>query len=251
MCDKPGITREHVPPRCLFPEAKDVQGNYRKQLITVPSCNIHNTSKSSDDEFLLVCLAGIGGNNSIGYAHKLTKVNRSIRNSSFRLLDEALKNRKKGILKVGPNKFTDVNRGTPNYERLFRCFDHIARALYYHTFSERFVGQTKPLLGFLLHAEETPREFSRFIKDKVAFELLGKPRLGENPDIFTYQFTAPDQFGLFLVHLQFYGGVDVYVGLIPESIKPPENLAILLINEGIQTEIKDGGKSYFFNRRKD
>lgn len=35
MCDKPGASREHVPPRCIFPEQKDTNGkDYRKGLIT-------------------------------------------------------------------------------------------------------------------------------------------------------------------------------------------------------------------------
>jgi len=60
MCDLPGTTDEHIPPRAIFPEAKDAEGrNYRIDLITVPSCPDHNTAKSDDDEFLMVSLAGI------------------------------------------------------------------------------------------------------------------------------------------------------------------------------------------------
>jgi len=63
MCDLPGTTVEHVPPRSIFPESKDVGGqDYRKNLITVLSCPAHNNQKSQDDEFLMVSLAGIIGN---------------------------------------------------------------------------------------------------------------------------------------------------------------------------------------------
>jgi hypothetical protein len=248
MCDRLSTTKEHVPPRCLFPEAKDVGIECRKQLITVPSCDVHNIRKSADDEFLLISLAGIIGNNSIGYAHKFTKVNRSIHRSSFRVLDEALKNQKVELLELGPNKFIDVIWGTPDYARLFGCFDHIARGLHFHEFGKRFVGSTKPLIGYTCETESNPLEFKRLIKDKVTAELSGKQRIGANPDIFTYQFTDPDQFGLFLVHLQFYGGMDVYVGFIPESTEPPPNLAAELIRLGIQTTISDGENTYTFNK---
>lgn len=59
MCVSPATSREHVPPLCLFPESKDVGGkDYRRNLITVPSCDEHNSKKESDDEFLMVSLAG-------------------------------------------------------------------------------------------------------------------------------------------------------------------------------------------------
>ena len=75
MCGGAITSMEHVPPKCIFPESKDMEGeNYRNNLITVPSCDIHNSHKSYDDEFLMVSLAGIFGNNSIGYRHKLGKV---------------------------------------------------------------------------------------------------------------------------------------------------------------------------------
>lgn len=70
MCHRDADSREHVPPKCLFPEKKDVGTSaYRNNLITVPSCELHNSNKSKDDEFLMVSIAGIIGNNSIGYAH--------------------------------------------------------------------------------------------------------------------------------------------------------------------------------------
>ena len=49
MCDSIATTREHVPPKCLFPEKKDIGDDiYRQNLITVPSCDKHNTSKSQE-----------------------------------------------------------------------------------------------------------------------------------------------------------------------------------------------------------
>jgi len=82
-CNDIATSREHVPPICLFPEAKDVSGlNFRKDLITVPSCDKHNSKKSHDDEFLMVSIAGIVGNNLVGYLQFQTKVSRAIRRKS-------------------------------------------------------------------------------------------------------------------------------------------------------------------------
>lgn len=51
-CKQGGITKEHVPPKSFFPK------DQRKQLLTVPSCTLHNNSKSSDDVYVLaqICL---------------------------------------------------------------------------------------------------------------------------------------------------------------------------------------------------
>src|SRR5207249_7535044 len=55
MCDRQATSHEHVPPKCIFPERKDTDGqDLRAQLITVPSCDIHNSKKSKDDESLMV-----------------------------------------------------------------------------------------------------------------------------------------------------------------------------------------------------
>jgi hypothetical protein len=247
MCDGVKTSKEHVPPRCLFPEVKDMGIDLRKQLITVPSCDLHNSHKSADDEFLMISLAGIIGNNSIGYTHKFTKVNRAIKKSAFRLLDEAIKEKSLDWLEFAPNKFIDVIWGTPDYKRLSNCFDHIARALHFYHVKSRFLGSTRVLLGYTFDRLKNPAEFKRLIKEKVESELSGKPRLGANPDVFTYQFTDPDQYGLFMVHLQFYGGLDVYVSFIPEGVTPAKNFAMELINLGIYTVISIDDKLYQFN----
>lgn len=47
MCEKPATSVEHIPPKCLFPEQKDLPGgaDLRKQLLTVPACDEHNLKK--------------------------------------------------------------------------------------------------------------------------------------------------------------------------------------------------------------
>src|SRR5689334_3078766 len=68
MCDSVATSREHAPPRCFFPILK--QGvDLRKNLITVPSCDNHNSQKSKDDEYLRTVILMSVGNN--GAAHTL------------------------------------------------------------------------------------------------------------------------------------------------------------------------------------
>lgn len=249
MCEAEGTTMEHVPPRALFPEAKDVQGkDYRVELITVPSCPLHNTAKSDDDQFLMVSLAGIIGNNSIGYHHRMTKVDRAIRRSSNRLLDKVLVKRSHSLkIDLNNNRFLEVIWGTPDAQRLHRCFNHIVRGLHFHHFSEPLAGEVRPFLGFLSHSDRSARNFSEFIEHRASLDLAEKTRYGKNPDVFFYSVTEPDQFGLYLFHLCFYGGVNVYAAVIPSHSQRPHDIGFELMNRGIKTFLKVGDKSYEIN----
>src|SRR5690554_7592949 len=91
MCENDATSREHVPPLCLFPEMKDTKGiNFRKELITVPSCDLHNSKKSDDDEFLMLSLAGLIKNNPVGNFHQLTKANRSLKRKNKDFLEKQI-----------------------------------------------------------------------------------------------------------------------------------------------------------------
>lgn len=86
MCESNATSVEHAPPKCLFPDQKDTPNNvdYRKNLITVPSCDIHNTVKSSDDEYLFHVLSASYTSSNIGLQQFITKGKRAFeRNPSL------------------------------------------------------------------------------------------------------------------------------------------------------------------------
>lgn len=247
MCSEFAVSKEHVPPKCLFPESKDVSGsNYRKELITVPSCDIHNSVKSKDDEFLMVSLAGIFGNNSIGYYHKFGKVDRALKRRSSSLLNAAFKTRKHYVV-PGKNNFYEVIWGTPDHDRLGKCFTHIAYGIHYHHFGKRFKGVAKVILGYLHSEDKNHRNFIDFIKHRADIDLRYAPKNGHNQDVFFYQFTEEDEFGLYLLHLRFYGGIDVYISFLPEGFQKPFHLGFELMNAGIETIFMLEGKKYTIN----
>ena len=249
FCDRPGITDEHVPPRAIFPAQKDFPcENHRLDLITVPACVEHNSGKSDDDEFLLVSLAGIIGNNSIGYRQQRTKVDRAVRRSSYRLLEKVfVANRKLARIEVSDNKFIDVIVGTPDADRLVQCFDRIVRGLHYHHFGTKLIGETKSLLGFVFHNSISAKNLQEFIKQRAKMELAARPKHGSNQEVFYYQTTEPDEFGAFLFHLSFYGAVSVYVAVVLEGNPRPYHLGIDLMNRGIRTLLSLGDESYEIN----
>jgi hypothetical protein len=248
-CTTIATSKEHVPPRNLFPEARESGGiDYRINLITVPSCDAHNSAKSDDDEFLMVSLAGIIGNNSVGYRHRLGKVDRAILASAHRLLDQVLLE-KEAIhrIEIADNQFVDVIWGTPDIARLNRCFEHIAYGLHRHHFKENFSGSIKVLPGYLIEKTHNKKTFVEWVQNLAERDLAGKPKVGSNPAVFYYQVSDPDQFGIYLMRLCFYGNLLVYVAFIPKGSTPPPNLVMLLIDQGIRTFVRSGDKRYEFN----
>lgn len=249
MCGAPAVSREHVPPKCLFPEAKDVGGlDLRRQLVTVPACIQHNSEKSSDDEFLMMSLAGIVGNNSIGYRHWIGKVDRALKRSSYRVLHKAiLKPERFERHVLSANLFMDVIWGKPDQARLHKCFGQILRALYYKDHGRRFEGEVKLVLGFLKHEPGNVRTWHEFVRARYMHDADSLPRYGSNPQVFFYQRFPTDEFGLMAYRLCFYGALDVFASLMPASSQPPANLASMLIDRGIETVVTVGDKAFKFN----
>lgn len=247
-CDEPGITREHVPPKCLFPEAKDMDGlHLRKDLITVPSCPLHNTAKSRDDEFLMVCMAGILGNNSIGFRHRFSKVNKAIRRSADRLLREAFVGKAEvRRIELERNRFVEVLWGSPDVVRLKDCFEHIAHGLHWHHFGRHAPGLVKVHLGFLAYHEKNAGVFNAMTRHVMERDVASKPILGSNPEVFSYQVADPDIHGCYGMRLRFYGGIEVLVAFTPSQEKP-HDLAWLLVENGITTVFNVGDERFVFN----
>lgn len=248
MCNAPAVSMEHVPPKCIFPEIRETGGHdYRKELLRVPSCDVHNSRKSHDDEFLMVSLAGIVGNNSIGYEHYHTKVQRALARTSSKLLDQVFKNKESFEVEKN-NEFMQIIMGNPDYDRLIRCFEHIAHGIHRHHFECNFTGQLMAILGFIYNAVEDAENFKKMVSKKVTIELEGKEKYGRNPDVFYYQFTDVDEFGLFVGKFCFYRNVEVFVAFKPDDAKEPFNLAVALMNSGIQTTFHFDDEEFTFNK---
>jgi hypothetical protein len=197
LCGNDSTSREHVPPLCLFPERKDIgHDKFRINLITVPSCDLHNTKKTKEDEFLMACLAGIVGNNYIGYFHTRTKVSRALKRKKIEFVNVIMKDPKEFIVKTKNGLHFPLLLGHPDYNRLIICFEHIAFGLYYHEFKTRFIGECRFILGFIKYNDENTEKFKDIISYKFTQEAKDYPIKGANPDIFQYQFGLPDNFGL-------------------------------------------------------
>ncbi len=247
MCEKVATSKEHVPPLCLFPEKKDLYLDFRKNLIKVPSCDEHNMKKTCDDEFLMICLSGTVGNNLVGYMHTMTKVSRAIARKHAGFYNQIISNAQGFVIKTPDGKDWPILRGTPDFSRLFFCFEHIARGIYYHELGKRFNGECRMVFGFVNYAEENSEKFRMLVEKRFLLEEDKYPVQGANPSAFCYQILPPDEFNLIALKMTFYEGASIYVSFLHEGDKEPFNLAIALIKDGVKTVINLGNESIEFN----
>ena len=250
MCDNHATTREHVPPLCLFPEQKDVKGlDFRKGLITVPSCDDHNSKKTKDDEFLMVSIAGIVGNNWVGYFHTKTKITRAISRKSSDFLNKAvIRNSKELIIEAKNGLKFPVILGNPDYQRFVKCFENIAYGLYFNDYKKSFKGKIRMLLGFVKYEAPDSNTFISFLKKRFEMDELALDIKGDNPEVFKYQFCKPDKFGLIGLKLTFYGATDVFISFLPEDKKEPFDLGLFLLDKGLPITFTLGDEEFEFNK---
>lgn len=224
-CGKAATSREHVPPKCLFPEEKDVkeiyERSFRNNLITVPSCEEHNLGKSQEDEYLMVCLSSRVGNNGVAYVHSATKGTRARRRKPT-----IVKVVSEGIVELGGSEYP-VQWVSIDNTRLVRSFESIARALYFHEQKKVFVGQCTIVSRIFSHPSE--HNWSEF--NARACQLIEKEQphweqeiKGHNTDVFTYQFSPVDGFKTQTLCLTFYKATKVYVILSALSQEEKEQV---------------------------
>ncbi|MEL5451861.1 hypothetical protein PTR41_18505 [Serratia bockelmannii] len=214
MCDSEGTTNEHVPPKCIFPEKKDIPDgeDYKKNLITVPSCEQHNTQKSKDDMYLLFFLAVNIISNELAQKQFGTKIMRAI-NRSPHVFTEFTKKSTPVILKAKDGEIIHTTAIEIDRERFDSAIKHISHALYYHKFRKTFIGDIQVITSGLV---DLSNEDSVEVNDKI--QNLGQmvdkfltsvPSEGDNPEIFNYKLLKEDEFQQVIIQMNFYCNFNV------------------------------------------
>jgi len=222
MCEQPATSREHVPPKCLFPEQKDLEAgqDLRKNLIRVPSCDTHNQEKSGDDEYLLFALTMSISNNQTAMTQIQRKIVRSITRNRSRF--DGFARDPQHVFAVDPSgTAVDTLMVRIDNKRFLKSLDWIARGLFRHQFSRRFNGKCSLLPDFTLYAGSEDDVKRNDIQSGATsyvrphFDEL--EQLGDNPEVFRYCFGDPDERGLIPMRMSFFDGSNVYVAYIPEN----------------------------------
>jgi hypothetical protein len=191
MCEAPGTTDEHVPPKGLFPKLNDTLDgrDLRKNLITVPSCEEHNTKKSEADEYFVFVFTSSILANQVGEHQAATKQLRA-----FQLAPGKLK---KFVPSCEPFTFKGPNgeiyesaRTTLLKDVFDSVVDKLGRALYFHHFGEKWTAGLKPLSNVLINmGGDDDQAYNRqiaLLNSLSMIMFIGRESIGENPEVFTY-----------------------------------------------------------------
>lgn len=217
FCGDVATTEEHAPPRCIFPKMKDSPDgrDYRKNLIKVPSCELHNTEKSKEDEYLLYCLVMSLPSNEIAKSQFLTKIMRAIERRP-KLIERLLTHKQEVIVHdTEKNEWSRTIAFKPEEQRLISIFTHIAKAIYHHEKNVSWDGAISVIIEFMLsftNIEQNDRQ-ADLVKELDAM-LSAVPHKGENPNVFSYQFVEVE--GGCFTRFHFYGSTKVVAAYAPK-----------------------------------
>jgi hypothetical protein len=218
FCDEDPCSREHVPPRCLFPEIKDLRDgkNQRKNLVSVPSCHAHNSAKSSDDEFLMWILAVIAQGNDLKDQHMLSKCMRAFERSPNRFID-IMSNLSPSLLGYSAEGLVKTATFEVDLDRFIHCMSRIAAGLYYHHYGKRWRGTYLVFTdAFFEMKNSRAAEINQTIFEsnkRIVEAFCVLPYLGSNPSIFRYKYYSVNE-GKHAVLMEFYEAINVSVALI-------------------------------------
>lgn len=211
-CNNPATTSEHVPPKCLFPEQKDLpEGvDLRRNLITIPSCDDHNLQKSGNDEYLMYVLAMNLPANVTAECHFTTKISRAIERRPS-LINSILQERQPVLVVDDRTREAyETDQLELDGVRFEQTLNLIALGIYYHHYGMRWDGNIRVHPDFIAYPyEANVSEVNEAVVTlAVCAEKLfaGAKKYGENPEVFSYQLLEPDCNYRCLLRFNFYGG---------------------------------------------
>ena len=224
MCPATETSREHVPPVCFFPEKKDLLPgiDLRRNLITVPSCDAHNSQKSKDDQYFWQLITATRDLNECGKRMVCTKIARSISRRPA-LVGSLMRTAVPAYtLDPGTGRWSETVKVQFDAPRLSRVLEQFARALYFWHFGSRWPGVVATFPNFALFGQDSgaDRDFQRMWRRIIENSASMTPhleRIGENQDVFYYQVVPPDGTSGVIMTATFYGGAVISIGYL----RPP------------------------------
>ncbi len=196
MCSSVAETKEHVPPKCFFPQ--DLNSTYRKNLIKVPSCRVHNNDTSDTDEIVNTLIYLAAGNvknkaliakgkkildfNSEHGERKSVNIIKILKNNP-RIMD--LEDRFLG--KKGQTLIFDY---LPFQGKLRSTFEKISCGIYYYKTGKKLDAKHNVIDIIGINSNYVENVVNIKIKQDMIsnFEKLGINFEGENPEVFKYRF---------------------------------------------------------------
>ena len=199
MCDAPATGREHVPPKCIFPASSE----HRKNLIVVPSCDIHNLRRSKDDELLRHILSLAPGNNDFAF-HVVEQGVIPALERRPHIIETFLPNLTE--LKVDDGETASFTIDLKRFESSIRA---IVRGLFYADTEEKLLSDLTVVWGALLTKDRSEAPFLEMIRRRE--QSLPPMGCGSNPQVFQYDLQDSNDGSGSFCRLRFYEGHPIYV----------------------------------------
>jgi hypothetical protein len=175
--------------------------DFRKNLITVPSCDTHNLKKSQDDVYLLFVIVSNYETGPVAQNHFSTKIMRAIkRDYSFR---EFITDGQEIVIDGKLTWMYLIDK-----PRLDKGLILIAKAIFFHHFKNKWKRDIRVITpAFLrIHSRASKSEKSRIERLEVSASNIfaNEPSYGDNPEVFYYQTFTDDQSSEVLIRMVFY-----------------------------------------------
>ena len=211
MCEAPETSREHVPPACFFPENKESFNgiDLRRNLMTVPSCDPHNTGKSKDDTYPWMVISASNALNECGEHMVRTKVQRFIKRRpalGMSLLSGAAPAQ---VFNTERNEWQQTVMASFDQTRFHGELEMFGRALHFHHFKRKWLATVTAFPHFVAYDSKGIHPgVSRGWREVLRIAdrgFVNVPSYGENPQAFFYQVCAGDDTTVALMRATFYG----------------------------------------------
>jgi len=185
-CNSEATTVEHIPPKNLFPAIHELGIDFRKNLITVPSCEEHNNKKSNSDERLRQILVGSGLTNKIGQALLPSKWKRSFERSPKLLRDEIFQGKRVKYMSEEDTEYQVGILAKINFEEIDDLLIKICSGLYYNETGKKLTGSPFLITGFTIYLNKLQQKTNEIELSKVRKFFSSSKCIGENPEVFYY-----------------------------------------------------------------
>lgn len=216
MCDNPATSREHAPPRCLFPKGKDAldRKDYRRNLIVVPSCDLHNADKSSDDEYLMHVLPMSVGVSDVAQFYFTSKVGSLVRHNKKLVAEMSKGAHAVKLHDTETDQWSDGVALSIDLPRIHSVFEMNARAIYFAHHGKKLEGKIT-LHSNISLVDGQPRLNDLvnqvFVMADSMLTEVGAPVKGDNPEVFTYRIARDGD--VELIEMTFYGSSKALVSI--------------------------------------
>ncbi|TGL13081.1 hypothetical protein EHQ42_14920 [Leptospira levettii] len=206
-CGKKATTREHIPPQSFFPKSQKLN------LVTIPSCDDHNSKKTNKDEYVRNYISIHRSVREKGYekfeekTRSAFKKNKKLQNALENAEKVQLDGEETGIFIAKKEIFDDF-------------FDHLASGIFYHITKSIFNGKwTIHLISFHEDRELYESNTENLTNLLQAYKIIStktnfkKIKEFENEKVFLplyYLENNGNKTSIFL-NLTFYEGFKVFI----------------------------------------